>query len=508
MKCHAVPYEGTEKYIFFSYCQKDAGIAYPLMERLTRAGCRIWYDQGIQTGSEWPEVIGRHLEQCAVFLLLITESAIRSHNCRNEMNFAVQSHKTIIPVMYGKAKLSPGMKLMMGTTQWIQLSEIPTDTETERILTCEGIQPCRGLPDQRVEVQPFAVPAERKTEPEYDFFHLNETIRPAPAPRPAKPVNPEPAPAPRPAKPVNPEPAPAPRPAKPVNPEPAPAPKPAPVPKQADSVNPGSPPRRHRKREYDEDYSDQMTAVQTFRQSDQDEKEDDYGEETVLDSQPFRDSEDQNMTIVERKTILPVVVRIRSGERFSARNGKTMIGRGKTCDILISDPDKRIGREHAYLTVDRDFCLLTDNNSTNGTYVDGRMLGKEESVQIEGVSEIMLSSEKLLVANGIPAERIHNASFLLCLSSEDTGETQYLWEGKLELGRSHPWSGNVLQAPNISHSHATIDMTPEGAALTDHSRNGTILNDQRIAKDSPVMLSTGDRIRIGKNCFDVNLIRF
>ena len=68
MKCKAVPYQGEEALAFFSYCHADSTVVYPLIEELNRMGYRIWFDDGISIGDEWPEVIAEKLEKCSVFL--------------------------------------------------------------------------------------------------------------------------------------------------------------------------------------------------------------------------------------------------------------------------------------------------------------------------------------------------------------------------------------------------------------------------------------------------------
>ena len=54
-------YEGKEPYIFVSYAHKDSPAVFHIVEQLSARGYRIWYDEGIEPGSEWPEYIANHL---------------------------------------------------------------------------------------------------------------------------------------------------------------------------------------------------------------------------------------------------------------------------------------------------------------------------------------------------------------------------------------------------------------------------------------------------------------
>ena len=45
-------------------------------------GFRIWYDDGIAPGSEWPEYIAHHLNDAAVCMALVSPDSIASANCK------------------------------------------------------------------------------------------------------------------------------------------------------------------------------------------------------------------------------------------------------------------------------------------------------------------------------------------------------------------------------------------------------------------------------------------
>ena len=55
-------------------------------EQLQEAGFRVWYDAGIEVGSEWPEYIAAHLKGAAVMLAFLSNAYVRSDNCRAEMH--------------------------------------------------------------------------------------------------------------------------------------------------------------------------------------------------------------------------------------------------------------------------------------------------------------------------------------------------------------------------------------------------------------------------------------
>ena len=65
-------YEGKENYIFISYAHKDSDKVLPVIKALNDASFRVWYDAGIEAGSEWPENVAEHLCGSAVTLIFLS----------------------------------------------------------------------------------------------------------------------------------------------------------------------------------------------------------------------------------------------------------------------------------------------------------------------------------------------------------------------------------------------------------------------------------------------------
>ncbi|MBQ9746185.1 MAG: TIR domain-containing protein, partial [Clostridia bacterium] len=110
-------YEGNEKYIFISYAHKDSATVLPIIEKMQNAGFRVWYDEGIEAGTEWPEYIAEHLESACTVVAFMSNNAAISVNCRNEINFALSMRKEVLVVYLEETKLTAGMRLQIGTLQ-------------------------------------------------------------------------------------------------------------------------------------------------------------------------------------------------------------------------------------------------------------------------------------------------------------------------------------------------------------------------------------------------------
>ena len=110
-------YEGKEPYIFVSYAHKDSSVVFRLVEQLNERGYRIWYDEGIEPGSEWPEYIANHLLGAEMVLSVLTPSAVNSVNCRREINFALSKNKPVLTIYMEDIELPVGLELQLSSQQ-------------------------------------------------------------------------------------------------------------------------------------------------------------------------------------------------------------------------------------------------------------------------------------------------------------------------------------------------------------------------------------------------------
>ncbi len=145
IKCSFEPYEGSEKYIFISYAHEDIDRVAPVLEKLNEAGFRIWYDEGIEWGTEWPEEIAKHISGCCVCMPFHSKKSAISQNCRNEINYALKLNKTILSVYLEDVKLSKGMDMQLSSFQSTFPYQYDGMSEFyERLIRSEVIRECRG----------------------------------------------------------------------------------------------------------------------------------------------------------------------------------------------------------------------------------------------------------------------------------------------------------------------------------------------------------------------------
>ena len=92
------PYEGKKPYIFISYPHKESATVVETIRILHEKRCRLWYDEGIPAGSDWPGNIARHMQDCSAVICFISDHFLKSQNCFSEVRAAVQLKKPILVV--------------------------------------------------------------------------------------------------------------------------------------------------------------------------------------------------------------------------------------------------------------------------------------------------------------------------------------------------------------------------------------------------------------------------
>jgi hypothetical protein len=150
----AKPYKGNEPYIFVSYCHKDRRFVLPVIESLVRTGYRIWYDEGIEPGSEWNEIIADHMSRSSLCMAFISENAVASHNCRREISYALQKNRPLLSVFLEETVLSPGIEMQLSAYQCLYAYELKHLSKClSKIASVSAVKACLGKPNPAVKVR-------------------------------------------------------------------------------------------------------------------------------------------------------------------------------------------------------------------------------------------------------------------------------------------------------------------------------------------------------------------
>ena len=145
-----IPYSGEQPYIFISYSHRNSDLILPIVQRLQRDGYRVWFDDGIDPGSEWDENIAHRINNCSYLLAFLSEDYIKSQNCRDELSFARDKNKPRLLVYLDEVKLPDGMSMRLNRLQAVYWSKYRTEEAAmQKISEAKGIEVCREVPEPK-----------------------------------------------------------------------------------------------------------------------------------------------------------------------------------------------------------------------------------------------------------------------------------------------------------------------------------------------------------------------
>ena len=137
------PYDGDEPFIFLSYSHKDMAAAAEMIGKLKAMGYRVWYDQGLNPGAEWLNVITGKILTCSYFIALASPGYLDSRFCRNEISFAYSENKKLLIIYLKDMELPPEWKLMYSPIQAL-FKHAEGERIYQRIPDAPGIEVCRA----------------------------------------------------------------------------------------------------------------------------------------------------------------------------------------------------------------------------------------------------------------------------------------------------------------------------------------------------------------------------
>lgn len=138
------PYLGSQPYIFISYSHKDMNIVLPIIRKFQAEGFRIWYDEGINPGSEYAKTIAKRLINCFYYVSFLSKNFFESKYCVGELNFAHTRDKKILNIHLDDYSMPDYMELWYGIYQSIWMDRYADETAFfHKFLSTKEIEFCK-----------------------------------------------------------------------------------------------------------------------------------------------------------------------------------------------------------------------------------------------------------------------------------------------------------------------------------------------------------------------------
>ncbi|MGN0153363.1 MAG: TIR domain-containing protein [Lachnospiraceae bacterium] len=118
--------------VFISYSSKDRGFVNQIVDELEKMGVSCWRaPEMIPAGSSYAKEIPQAIQNCNVFLLVLSPNSQNSIWVEKEIDSAICNRKTIIPFQIKTVQLNDTFRFYLNNVQMISYIDNPNQAFTE-----------------------------------------------------------------------------------------------------------------------------------------------------------------------------------------------------------------------------------------------------------------------------------------------------------------------------------------------------------------------------------------
>lgn len=140
-------YNGKDPYIFISYAHKDSERILPIIAGLQKRGFRVWYDEGLEVGSSWGDMIEEHLYNCCCTICFITDHFLHSENCRDEIDYAKEIGKGPLIIYMEELELPRSFMFRYNRFHALKYTDFPDlDRFLDKLSSTTQLTECMATP--------------------------------------------------------------------------------------------------------------------------------------------------------------------------------------------------------------------------------------------------------------------------------------------------------------------------------------------------------------------------
>lgn len=202
--------------------------------------------------------------------------------------------------------------------------------------------------------------------------------------------------------------------------------------------------------------------------------------------------------LLARERPLRIQLFHRDGLLFEIRseeiNSEIVIGRSAECCWRIPQDDAVVGSKHATLVREKNLTFLVDNQSKNGTWIQGRRLQKR---QLQPGDQLSFGHCMIKVELDHETSQSKRIAEIRIESGKQRNKRKTILAKRFLIG-TDPCADLVLTDDLVSRNHVAILRKDEDSYwLKDlQSTNGTRVNECPLRADQERLLKDGDRISV------------
>jgi hypothetical protein len=115
----------TDTDVFLSYCRADRELAERFVETAKAHGLSVWFDENIEGGRDWREVIVTALSSAKALVILFSDHSNASTQLIKELAVADSMRKLVIPVLVSDCEPSGPYLYELASRNWIRIHPDP-----------------------------------------------------------------------------------------------------------------------------------------------------------------------------------------------------------------------------------------------------------------------------------------------------------------------------------------------------------------------------------------------
>lgn len=120
--------------VFISHSSKDKALADAICAGLENRGIRCWIaPRDVQPGEEWTKAIVNAIDDCKIFLLVLSDNSNKSSQAIREVDCAEKHEKTIIPFRIEDIQPTGSMEYYLGSLHWLDAITRPMEQNIEKL---------------------------------------------------------------------------------------------------------------------------------------------------------------------------------------------------------------------------------------------------------------------------------------------------------------------------------------------------------------------------------------
>lgn len=132
--------------IFVSYSRHDKDEVQQIINDCKSLGHAVWFDQELSGGQSWWDRIIREIQECDLFVFVLSKQSTNSAACTLEYNYAHQLNKRILPVLVSEVSINL-LPPALTKIQYVDYRKPEREAVLDFVKALHSLPPAQDMPD-------------------------------------------------------------------------------------------------------------------------------------------------------------------------------------------------------------------------------------------------------------------------------------------------------------------------------------------------------------------------